>query len=60
MLLRSSACRPSVQVLVAAVEAAIESGDKWFELGPGGQQYKYRFADIEESVEWLTLRPAGG
>ena len=57
---RWAACRPSVQVLVAAVEAAIESGDKWFELGPGGQQYKYRFADIEESVEWLTLRPAGG
>ena len=57
---RWAACRPSVQVLVAAVEAAIESGDEWFELGPGGQQYKYRVADTEESVEWLTLRPAGG
>jgi len=57
---RWAACRPSVQVLVAAIEAAIESGDEWFELGPGAQQYKYRFADSEESVEWLTLRPAGG
>ena len=53
-------CRPSIQVLAAAVEAAIERGDEWFELGPGAQQYKYRFADSEESVEWLTLRPAGG
>jgi CelD/BcsL family acetyltransferase involved in cellulose biosynthesis len=57
---RWAACRPSVQVLAAALEAAIESGDEWFELGPGAQPYKYRFADSEESVEWLTLHPAGG
>jgi GNAT acetyltransferase-like protein len=57
---RWAACRPAVQVLAAAIEAAIEAGDDWFELGPGAQQYKYRFADSEESVEWLTLRPSGG
>jgi CelD/BcsL family acetyltransferase involved in cellulose biosynthesis len=57
---RWAACRPAVQVLAAAIEAAIEAGDDWFELGPGAQQYKYRFADSEESVEWLTLRPSSG
>jgi CelD/BcsL family acetyltransferase involved in cellulose biosynthesis len=54
---RWAACQPSVQVLAAAVEAGLESGDEWLELGPGGQHYKYRFADREDSLAWLTLTP---
>jgi CelD/BcsL family acetyltransferase involved in cellulose biosynthesis len=52
---RWAACWPSMQVLVAAVADGIEHGDERFELGPGGQDYKYRLADSEETLEWLTL-----
>ncbi len=57
---RWAACRPSIQVLAAAVEAGIASGDAWLELGPGGQHYKYRFADSEDTLAWVTLTPARG
>jgi CelD/BcsL family acetyltransferase involved in cellulose biosynthesis len=55
---RWRACRPSIQVLAAAIEDGIESGDEWLELGPGGQHYKYRLADSEDAVAWVTLSPA--
>jgi CelD/BcsL family acetyltransferase involved in cellulose biosynthesis len=56
---RWEACRPSMQVLAAAVEDAIECRDDRFELGPGGQHYKYRLADAEDAVAWVTLSAAG-
>jgi CelD/BcsL family acetyltransferase involved in cellulose biosynthesis len=55
---RWAACQPSMQVLAAAVEDGIERGDEWLELGPGGQHYKYRLADSEDAVAWVTLSPA--
>ena len=52
---RWEACRPSLQVLAAAIEDGIECGDERLELGPGGQDYKYRLADGEDAVSWVTL-----
>lgn len=51
---------PSMQVLVAAVADGIERGGECLELGPGGQDYKYRLADAEAELEWLTLASAAG
>jgi CelD/BcsL family acetyltransferase involved in cellulose biosynthesis len=51
--------RPAIQVLVRAVEDGIARGERWLELGPGGQPYKYRLADSEDVVESVTFRPAG-
>jgi CelD/BcsL family acetyltransferase involved in cellulose biosynthesis len=51
---------PSMQVLVAAVADGIEHGGERLELGPGGQDYKYRLADAEAELEWLTVASAGG
>jgi CelD/BcsL family acetyltransferase involved in cellulose biosynthesis len=52
---RWKACRPSLQVLAAAIEDGIECRDERLELGPGGQHYKYRLADAEDAVAWVTL-----
>jgi CelD/BcsL family acetyltransferase involved in cellulose biosynthesis len=52
---RWEACRPSLQVLAAAIEDGIECRDERLELGPGGQDYKYRLADSEDAVAWVTL-----
>jgi CelD/BcsL family acetyltransferase involved in cellulose biosynthesis len=49
---------PSIQVLVAAVAHGIEQGEDWVELGPGRQPYKYRLADSEDGLAWVTLSPA--
>ena len=56
---RWAACKPSLQVLAGAVQDGIEHGDRVLELGPGGQDYKYRLADGDGELEWLSLRPAG-
>jgi CelD/BcsL family acetyltransferase involved in cellulose biosynthesis len=56
---RWEGCRPSLQVLAAAIEDGIECGDELLELGPGGQHYKYRLADSQDGVAWVTLSPAG-
>jgi CelD/BcsL family acetyltransferase involved in cellulose biosynthesis len=55
---RWKACRPSIQVLAAAVEDGIHRGEDWLELGPGGQHYKYRLADSEDGLAWVTLTRA--
>ena len=51
--------QPSLQTLVAALEDAFASGDQLFDLGPGGQDFKYRLADRETEVRWLALIPRG-
>lgn len=51
--------QPSFQTLVAALEEAFASGDALFDLGPGGQEFKYRLADHEVPVRWVTLVPRG-
>jgi CelD/BcsL family acetyltransferase involved in cellulose biosynthesis len=50
---------PSIRNIYAAVEEAIARGDQRFDLGAGGQEYKYRFADGEELLTWWTLVPPG-
>jgi CelD/BcsL family acetyltransferase involved in cellulose biosynthesis len=54
-----AAQRPSMLALVAAVEKGFERSDARLDLGPGGQDYKYRLADSEDRLQWLTLIPPG-
>lgn len=49
--------QPSLQVLLRAIEHAWSVGDQRVDLGAGGQDYKYRFADGEDDVAWTTLVP---
>ncbi len=51
--------RPALVALVEAVEGAIRRGAARLDLGPGAQDYKYRFADAEEQLVWVTLVPPG-
>lgn len=56
---RWAAHQPALQVLVAALRDAIERGDERLDLGGGAQPYKYRLADSEEVLEWVTIVPRG-
>jgi CelD/BcsL family acetyltransferase involved in cellulose biosynthesis len=51
--------KPSLIALVEAVRLSIESGAERFDLGPGAQDYKYRFSDTEDQVVWQTVIPRG-
>jgi CelD/BcsL family acetyltransferase involved in cellulose biosynthesis len=51
--------KPSLLVLLAALEDAWTRGDNRFDLGGGGQDYKYRFADDTERLDWVTVIPPG-
>jgi CelD/BcsL family acetyltransferase involved in cellulose biosynthesis len=51
--------QPSLQVIVAALEHAWSVGDQRVDLGAGGQAYKFRVADGEESLEWHDLVTPG-
>ena len=51
--------RPALQTLVVAIEDALGRGYERADLGPGGQDYKYRLADEEESLEFLDVVPPG-
>lgn len=48
---------PAMVTLVAAVEHALEAGDTEVGLGAGRQEYKGRFTDHVEELDWLTLVP---
>lgn len=50
---------PSLLVLGEALEQAGRQGLATFDLGPGGQDYKYLFATGEERLAWLDLAPVG-
>jgi CelD/BcsL family acetyltransferase involved in cellulose biosynthesis len=52
-----SAKQPSIQTLIAALEHSWEFGDDRFELGPGGQDYKYRLADQADILDTTILVP---
>jgi CelD/BcsL family acetyltransferase involved in cellulose biosynthesis len=52
--------RPGLQALVAAVEDGFERGLSALDLGPGGQHYKSRLADREETLVSLSLSPRDG
>jgi CelD/BcsL family acetyltransferase involved in cellulose biosynthesis len=51
--------RPALLSVLDAVEHAMERGEAAVDLGPGAQPYKYRFADDEVQLEWITLVPRG-
>jgi CelD/BcsL family acetyltransferase involved in cellulose biosynthesis len=48
---------PSIQAVWAAIEHAWTSGDTRMDMGPGGQDYKYVFADGEDTLQWIDLLP---
>lgn len=51
--------QPSLQALFAAIEQAHRSGKTRVDLGPGAQDFKYRFANAEEMLRWVALVPRG-
>jgi len=49
--------RPSLQTILAAIEHAARVGDHRVSFGGGGAEYKYRFADQEDVLEWTSIMP---
>lgn len=54
-----AAYQPALQTVLAAIEDALERGDDRLDLGPGGQDYKYRLADGEDVLQTVTIVPRG-
>jgi CelD/BcsL family acetyltransferase involved in cellulose biosynthesis len=50
---------PGLITLVVAIGDALAREDARVDLGPGGQDYKYRLADSEERLELVSLIPPG-
>ena len=50
---------PGLITLLHATEDALRRGERRFDLGSGGQDYKLRLADDEDHHDWLTLVPPG-
>ena len=50
-----AADRPGLVALLQAVEHALARGATRFDLGPGDQAYKRRFADGDRPLDWVTL-----
>lgn len=48
---------PSIQAVRAAIEHAWACGDVRINFGPGGQDYKYSFADGEEALHSADIVP---
>jgi CelD/BcsL family acetyltransferase involved in cellulose biosynthesis len=51
--------KPSLVTLVEEIRASIDGGYERFDLGPGAQDYKYRFTDTEDRLRWHTVIPRG-
>jgi CelD/BcsL family acetyltransferase involved in cellulose biosynthesis len=49
--------RPALQTILAAIEHAARVGDTRVSFGGGGHEYKYRFADHEDVLEWTSILP---
>ena len=54
-----SRSKPALVALLAAVEDAFERQDDRLDLGAGVQEYKLRFADGQEVLEWSSVVPRG-
>ena len=52
--------KPSLLALWDAVQDSFARGERRVDLGAGGQEYKYRFADGEDSLAWMTFVPPSG
>jgi len=50
---------PSMQCIVEALSDASERGERTMSLGPGGQDYKYRLSNEEDSLNSNVLVPPG-
>jgi CelD/BcsL family acetyltransferase involved in cellulose biosynthesis len=51
--------KPALVALLAALDDAFAREDERFDLGGGTQDYKLRFADGQEQLEWTSLSPRG-
>src|SRR5207249_4272265 len=51
---------PSMLTLLAALEGAWDHGDARFDFGGGAQPYKFRFAEDQDILRWVTLVPRDG
>lgn len=51
--------RPGMQTLCAAIEDALERGDRVLDLGGGAQDYKLRLASGDAPIAWTGLVPRG-
>jgi CelD/BcsL family acetyltransferase involved in cellulose biosynthesis len=51
--------RPGMMIIRSALEHAFGAGDRRFDLGPGGQPYKYEFAQSANALDWVLLIPRG-
>lgn len=51
--------KPALVALLAAVEDAFARGEERFDLGGGTQDYKLRFADGQDLLEWTSIAPRG-
>jgi CelD/BcsL family acetyltransferase involved in cellulose biosynthesis len=49
---------PAMVTLLAAIEHAWSVGDRSVGLGAGRQEYKSRFTDEAEDLDWMTIVPA--
>lgn len=54
---RFASLHPSLLALTVAIENGIARGEQRFDLGSGGQPFKYRFSDAEDRLDWVTLLP---
>lgn len=48
---------PGNQGVFQAITDALARSERLIDLGPGGQPYKFRFADAEQQLDWLALAP---
>lgn len=51
--------RPSISSILAGIADGLASGLTTIDLGAGGQDYKYRLADGDVGVDWVTIVPRG-
>lgn len=56
---RWSRYAPATLTILASLEDAFARGDRRVDFGGGSQEYKYRLADGEDSLEWVQLVARG-
>jgi CelD/BcsL family acetyltransferase involved in cellulose biosynthesis len=49
--------KPNLVAIMVAIEDACELGTRRLDLQGGVQPYKLRFADADDPIAWVTLRP---
>lgn len=53
------AIQPAIQNVLNALECSVGEGVQRFNYGPGGQEFKYRIAKAEETLETALIVPRG-